>query len=73
VPELKLAAQYADMSHDALLALLETLLAEQESYSEQILKLTTEVAVQRVEGWNSGYRWGWRDCRRRGLLQPQTY
>ena len=64
MPNLTLAAPYADASREDLLLLLEDLLAEQEAYATQIAALNIELATQRVDAWNSGYEWGWRSCLR---------
>ena len=62
---LKRAAKYVDSSRQDLLALLEKLLAEQETSSDKITALTIEVSIQRVEGYNAGYRMGYWDCWRK--------
>ena len=56
---LKRAAKYVDFSWQDLLELLEKLLAEQETYSDKIAALIIEVSIQRVEGYNAGYRVGY--------------
>jgi hypothetical protein len=62
---LKRAAKYVESSREDLLELLKKLLAGQEMYSDKISYLTIEVSLQRVEGYNAGYRMGYWDCWRK--------
>jgi len=59
VGTLKHAAPYANASHEELLERLESLLEESNKYSIEVARLQTEVALQRVNGFNSGYNRGW--------------
>jgi hypothetical protein len=59
------AARYANASREELLDLLEKLLVDQDTYGDKIANFAIEVSIQRVDGYNNGYRMGYWDCWRK--------